>query len=156
MSPVQAYSLDMAVKSSFKTGSERVLVPRSRKLSVGFYTDSKAKWALNCQHWHLNQEPVKNFAHGARINYFFGTLLNRWQRWQIGNLNKHLRGLDQGVRLDLLPKLPSIITLNNYSKAPWTLYFESFFGVIVLWIQGNSCIQFEPTDASWSVLKMLG
>ena len=30
---------------------------------------------------------------------------------------KYLRALTEGVMPDLLPKVPSIITLNNYSKA---------------------------------------
>jgi hypothetical protein len=124
-----------------------------------------ALWLIHGQ-WALNPElsamapesrPVKNFDHGARIIIFFWTLQNRWQRWQ----KKYLRALTEGVMPDLLPKVPSIITLNNYNKEPWTLFFESFFEVIVLWIQGNSCdrihhISPRPNRTkffSWSLSK---
>ena len=101
------------------------------------------QWALSLELSAMVPEsrPVKNFDHGARIIIFFWTLQNRWQRWQ----KKYLRALTEGVMPDLLPKVPSIITLNNYNKEPWSLFIESFTGVLVLWIQGNSCIQFKTT-----------
>ena len=63
-----------------------------------------------------------------------------WELW--------MRGLCRFCWLmlaGLLPKLTSIITLNNWNREPWSLFIESFFGVQLLWIQGNSRIQFKTT-----------